>query len=150
MTSTTEETRSVRLRLISETQPPTLHEGEPTIFGLQDKQQAVDSGRRCRDGSVEYECVVKVRRGQGDRLRFSGPCVHGTAADPFLYLSWRRGTEPLEWIRRLKISLASITWEQAVAASAEDSLLEGRVAGTGAARVSLLGDGWTVRSRQTP
>lgn len=149
MTKGSEETHSIRLRLICLT-PPVSSEGEPTAFGLQDKHQTIDPGHRVADGAVEYECVVKVRRGQSDRPRFSGPCVHGTATDHFLYLSWRRETEPPEWIRRLKVSLSSITWEQVVAASTEEALLEATVTGTGAARVPLLGDGWAVGSRRSP
>ena len=139
------ETRSIRLRLICTQPPPSSYEGEPTSFGLQDKRQALDPGQRQSDGSIQYECVVKVRCTEAGVLRFSGPCVHGRGDDPFLYLSWRREAGDTSWIRRLKISLASITWEQVVAASAPDEgLLEGTVSGTGSARVPLLGGRWQV------
>ena len=142
LTDTVAETRSVQLRLICATPPPSLHEGEPAMFGLQDKQRSLDIGQGRPDGSVAYEFVVQAKL-QADLPRFSGQYTHGTAQDPFLYLSWRRGDVPGDWIKRLKISLAGITWDQIEAATG--GVIEGRVEGTGSARTPLLGDGWTVR-----
>src|SRR6185437_10889498 len=100
---------------------------------------------------VQYEIEVSVKRDSGtNALRFLGPLVHGMAALPFLYLSWRwTGPEPSPWIKRLKISLTSITWEQIDAASnGGGSLLEATVSGAGGGTVPLLGGGWTsVRPR---
>ena len=141
MSNTGDETRSVRLRLICTTPPPSLHEGEPAVFGLQDKRRSLDVGQGHPDGSVAYEFVVRARR-QADSVRFSGPYIHGTGQDPFLYLSWRRGDVPGAWIKRLKISLAGITWDQVEAAAG--GVIEGRVEGTGSARTPVLGEGWTV------
>ncbi len=143
MTSTASETRSFRLRLICTSPPPPLHEGESTVFGLQDKGQSLDVGHRRPDGSVAYECVVQVKQ-QADSLRFSGQSIHGTAQDPFLYLSWRREGGPRSWIKRLKISLAGITWGQVEAAAR--GVIEGTVEGAGSARTPLVGEGWTVRA----
>ena len=142
MTDTASETRSVRFRLICTTPPPPLHEGEPAVFGLQDKRRSLDVGQRRPDGSVAYEFVVRASR-QAGSVRFSGPYIHGTAQDPFLYLSWRRGDVPGDWIKRLKISLVGITWGRIEAAAG--GAIEGRVEGTGSARTPLLGEGWTVR-----
>lgn len=144
MTTGTDEPLSLRLRLICVAPP--LDAGEPAVFGLQDKQRALDPGQSRPDGSIAYECVVQVRRRQDGTLRFSGPHVHGPAGDPFLYLSLRRETEPAGWIRRLKVPLDGITWRHVLAATdAEGRVLEGRVEGTGSARTPLLGDGWEVR-----
>ncbi len=144
MAEISEERRSLRLRLICVTPPPRLHEGQPTIFGLQDKRQTLDPGQPQYDGSVAYECVLGVRHEERlGSLRFSGQYVHGNAGDPFLYLSWGPDSGAPPWIRRLKISLASITWDQVLAA--DGGLIEASTAGTGSARVPLLGEGWEVR-----
>ncbi len=117
-----------------------------TEFGLQDKQQVLHPGEAQPDGSVRYEIAVQARRTpQTNVPRFLGPVVHGTPTTPFLYLSLRR-TElgQASWIRRLKISLAAISWEQIAVASATPSgCLEASVDGTGSATVPLLGAGWT-------
>lgn len=141
--------RRVRLRIICVAPPAELHEGEPTIFGLQDKRRAIDAGTRRPDGSIEYECEVEVRRRETDGgLRFSGPCVHGPTNDQFLYLSLRREDGGGSWIKRLKVSLGDIARAQVVEAlDGEGGVVEGSVDGSGAARVPLLGEGWRVSRR---
>ncbi len=143
MADTASETRGVRLRLICTSPPPSLHEGDPATFGLQDKRRLLDVGQGRPDGSVAYELVAQARR-QADSVRFSGQHVHGTAQDPFLYLNWRRRDAPDGWIKRLKISLSGITWDQIEAATG--GVIESRVEGTGSAKTPLLGKGWTVRA----
>ncbi len=109
MTDTVDESCSVWLCLIRTTPLPSLCDSEPTVFGLQDKRRSPDVGQGRPDGSIAYEFPVQARR-QADSMRFSGQYIHGTAQDPFHYLSWRRGDVPDAWIKRLKVSLAGITW----------------------------------------
>jgi len=143
VSNTVGEAHSVRIRLICTTPPPSLCEGEPTVFGLQDKRQSLEVGQERPDGSVAYEFVVQAKQ-QTETLRFSGPYIHGTTQDPFLYLSWRREDGSSAWNKRLKISLAGITWAQVEAAAR--GVIAGTVEGTGSARTPLLGEGWTVRA----
>jgi hypothetical protein len=74
--------------------------------------------------------------------------VHGTAAVPFVYVSWRsQSAEPPHWLKRLKIPLASITWQQIEAADyARGDRLEATISGTGSGTVPILGGGWKVRA----
>ena len=152
MAPTSDETRMVCLRLICVTPPPSQHENRPTEFGLQDKKQVVHPGQAQADGSVHYEFEVQVKRNEAtDAPRFLGPYVHGTPAGPFLYLSWRH-TEPEQapWIRRLKVPLSAITWEQIeIAGRAADSHFETSISGLGSGTVSLLGDGWTLQASRS-
>jgi hypothetical protein len=148
MSSKPEETRVASLRLIC-LAPPAWPEEASVEFGLQDKQQVVHAGHRQDDDSIRYDLTVQVTRSrEAAALRFRGPYVHGTAAVPFLYLSWRR-KEPAgsPWLRRLKIVLASITWEQIEALDRlGGGVLEARVSGAGSATAPLLGGGWTPRA----
>jgi Family of unknown function (DUF5990) len=101
--------RSVQIRLISEAAPPKEYQNRPTEFGLPDKkQQQFDRGRIHPDGSVQFDLEVEVQRiGPTGTLRFRGPCVQGTPAEPFLYLAWNYADEP-KAIRRQKIPLYTI------------------------------------------
>jgi len=53
------------------------------------------------------------------------------------------------WLRRMKIRLGSITWQQIEQAVRDKDVLEIRVAGTGPSgpfgSVGLRGEGWTVK-----
>jgi hypothetical protein len=134
------------MRIICMKLPPEQYENAPAEFGLQDKEQRLVPGRVREDGSAQYEFNVTVKR-QKDRPNFLGPYVQGTPDARFVYLSMRRkGTAPSVWIRRLKIPLFSITWEQIEAAvRTEGGALVARVSGTGAGTVPLLDGGWTVK-----
>ncbi len=140
------ETRAVRLRLICVT-PPEMYEGAPSEFGLQDKEQVLHPGQAQSDGSIRYDFDVQVQRDrEATTPRFRGPYVHGTPAAPFLYLGWRRREAgQATWIRRLKIPLSSITWEQIEAVQGGDGgVLAASVSGTRSGTVPFLGTGWTV------
>ena len=148
MPNNPKDARVVRLRLDC-LDPPARHDDACVEFGLQDKHGALDPGQAQPDGAVRYELDLGV---SGDPstgpLRLRGPNVHGPATAPFLYLSLRRKdpdpASPASWIRRLKIPLASIGWDQIVAAGPPDrGVLEAVVAGTGSATVPLLNGAWT-------
>jgi hypothetical protein len=115
----------VRLRLIAEALPPEERDGRPTEFGLQDKKQAVHAGREQADGSAHFDCEVQARRNPiTGEARFSGPLVQGTAAEPFIYLSWKYADVPPDWLRRQKIRLDGITWKQIEEARRSSGILQ--------------------------
>src|SRR4051794_30308314 len=110
----------LRLQISCEAPPPSTYNGQPTEFGLQDKQQALHPGALLPDGALRFSCEVTVKphatTGAPD---FGGPFVHGPAGTRFLYLGWRPPGGV--WIRRFKISLERISWEQ-IAAGQIDGL----------------------------
>src|SRR3954469_25527388 len=105
---------SIRLQITCAAPPPATHAGEPTEFGLQDKQQTLHVGTLLPDGALLFACEVAVKQHAATGVPdFGGPFVHGPAGERFLYLGWR----PLggAWIKRFKIPLAPISWEQLAA-----------------------------------
>lgn len=144
MAQTTVGNQVVHLRLTCVTPPSHTDDSGRAEFGLQDRTHMIHRGHAHADGSVSYEIPVPVaRQGATNAVRFLGPYVHGTAAAPFLYLSVKRpqaGPEP--WIRRLKIPLTGLTWDQ-VDATPGLSVFAARVSGNGSGTVPLLDGGWT-------
>ncbi len=150
-----EETRIVRLRVICAPLPPLdFGGGEAIELGMQHGHEIVQ-GQADGVGSMRFEGEARVKRDPrtGDP-NFLGPIIHGPVGGRFLYLNWV-GTVDGERrdFKRMKVSLASITWEQIEAVSgSEAALLEAAVSGVGrdggpaCASVSLLGEGWIVRS----
>ena len=136
--------REVRLRVVCVEPPACEWEGVRTEFGLQDRQRALHHGQTLADGSLAYALTITAtQRREADGVRFSGSFVHGTAADPFLYLSLRAVEgEPTAWIRRLKVPLVALTWDRLVAA-AEGSEFNIRVSGARSGRAAVLGEGWS-------
>jgi hypothetical protein len=135
--------REVRLRVVCVEPPVCEWEGVRTEFGLQDRQRALHPGRARADGSLAYVLTITATQRPGaDGVRFSGPFVHGTAADPFLYLSLREvGGEPAAWIRRLKLPLVGLTWDR-LAAVADGNEFIIRVSGARSGRAVVLDKGW--------
>jgi hypothetical protein len=149
----------VRLRIISLCPPNPEQYG--AAFGLQDNsttaEWVLDSGRVQANGDVHFECECRVRRNpRTDAPNFLGPFVHGPTVQRFLYLSWRpkqwrpgQADVPCStWLRRMKVPLGSITWEQIDKAIRLDAVLEVTVPGTGrngAPFGSVQGCGWTVK-----
>ena len=145
MSNEPKDARLVRLCLVC-LEPPAGHEDVSLEFGLQDKHGALHPGQAQPDDAICYEFDVGVH---GDPAagapRLRGPHVHGPPSAPFLYLGLRsKGPDPAPWIRRLKIPLASIGWDDIAAAGPSDKgVLEAIVAGSGSATVPLLNGGWT-------
>jgi len=151
----------VRLRVICQRPPSPRQYGAE--FGLQDNSTTADwvlhAGLTQPNGDIHFECECRVRPHQSTGSpNFLGPFMHGTAAERFLYLSWR----PLNWrpaqsetagvyVRRIKVHLKSITWEQIDESVKKDGILEAVVPGTGrdggpsCASVPLFGGGWAIR-----
>src|SRR5438094_3490839 len=160
----TPEKRLIRLRVVCQRPPSPQRFGAE--FGLQDNSTTADwmihPGQPRSDGDIHFECECRVRPHQRTGTpNFLGSFVHGDAAERFLYLSWRPvGWRPGQgepscpgWLRRMKIHLRSISWEQIEDALKSSGVLEAIVPGTGrdggpsCASVPLVGGGWTVRSR---
>src|SRR5262249_35713407 len=99
------------------------------------------------DGSFRYEIEVTVNpQHETQEIRWRGSYVHGTPAAPFLYLSLkRRSSDPISWIRRLKVPLPRLAWEQIAAAQAT-SRFAASISGEGSGTVPLLGEGWTQQN----
>jgi Family of unknown function (DUF5990) len=152
----------IHLRIIC--QRPLQPERYGAEFGLQDNSTTADwmihPGRTRPNGDIQFECECRVRaHHRTGEPSFLGPFVHGGASQRFLYLSWRPiGWRPGQpdplcpaWLRRLKVHLSTITWEQIDKAAKTGGILEAVVLGTGrdggpsCASVPLLGGGWTVR-----
>lgn len=135
--------REVRLRVVCAEPPACEREGMRTEFGLQDRQRALHPGQARADGSLAYALTVTATQRPGaDGVRFSGPFVHGTSADPFLYLSLRTVEgEPTAWIRRLKVPLVGLTWDRLTAVADGNEFII-RVSGARSGRAAVLGEGW--------
>lgn len=117
-----------------------------TIFGMQMDANMVMPGTPQSDGALRWECAVTLRQAPDGTLRFRGPCVHGTAREPFLYLVLASADEPTHWIRRWKIDLLSIGWDDAEAVAArEGAALEATIVELRGTRPPLRDGGWTVR-----
>jgi hypothetical protein len=140
MAKTSEGERTVRVR-INYVNPP--HLADKTMeFGLQDKDRRLYPSAPQADGSLRFECDLRVRRAEDGKPNFLGTFPHGTPTDRFLYVTMKQ-QGAIQW--RSKIKLASITWAQVEQAS-EGGLLEASVERRGTASAPLLGAGWQVVS----
>ena len=154
----------IRLRVIC--QKPPQPEKYGAEFGLQDNSTTDDwlihAGQTRPNGDIHFECECRVRPRPGTGSpNFLGQFVHGPAAQRFLYLSWRPKDwrpgqpcpSPLVWVRRIKVHLSSITWEQIDKILLSGGILEAAVPGTGpgggpnCASVPLVGGGWKPRKK---
>jgi hypothetical protein len=72
--------------------------------GLQRGRDELEVGEPAGAGERRYDAELRVRRQEDGTVRYSGAFAHGTATDPFLYLSYRRSGEPT-WQRRTKVTL---------------------------------------------
>jgi hypothetical protein len=120
-------------------------EGEGA-FGLQDKHSDIHAGTPDQEGVLAFDCLLSVKGEDGiGQPDFAGNFVQGKPSARFLYLTLKGAGGAI--IKRLKIHLASITWEQVRAAQTPDSaFLEARVDGRRSGSVPLLDGGWVVRS----
>lgn len=145
--------RTVRLRVICAPMPPRTFGGRTEIELAIQYLKELCPGVEGADGSMRFECEARVRpNGKNGSPNFLGPWVHGPAEARHLYLNWL-GTEGDARVQfgRMKIHLASITWEQIEAVSrVPGGVLQATVSGVdgkgapACASVPLLGDGWTV------
>lgn len=146
--------RTVRLRVICAPMPPKTFGGRTEIELTMQYREDLRPGVECEDGSMQFECEVRVKRNpKTGSPNFLGPWVHGPSEARHLYLNWE-GAEDQVRVRfgRMKIHLASITWEQIEAVcQGSGGVLEATVSGVdrkgapACASVPLLGDGWIFR-----
>jgi Family of unknown function (DUF5990) len=146
--------RTVRLRVICAPMPPKTFGGRTEIELAMQYLKELCPGVEREDGSMQFECEVRVKGNlKNGNPNFLGPWVHGPSEARHLYLNWL-GTEGDERVQfgRMKIHLASITWEQIEAVSqTAGGVLEATVSGVNekgapaCASVPLLGEGWIVR-----
>jgi hypothetical protein len=144
MAKTSEKSQVVRLQLTCVTPPHQIFDTTEIVFGLQDRHEVLHPGQLQPDKSLLYEIdVAVIHRSETPEARWRGPYVHGTPATPFLYLSLRRlSPDPTSWIKRLKIPLPRLTWEQ-IEATQATPCFAASISGNGSGTVPLLGEGWT-------
>jgi Family of unknown function (DUF5990) len=104
-------TKSITLRIACRVMPETPASEGTLDVGIQDKAQAVHTGRMAKDGAFYFDCAVEARIDSVTKgLDFRGPIVHGTSQGRFLYLSWKRRTvSEAPWYWRVKIPLTGVT-----------------------------------------
>src|SRR5687768_3592343 len=103
---------------------------------------------------IEFSLALRVRENAKTAApNFLGEFAQGTAEQRFFYICVGRyaGQKNTEWARRVKIHLASITWQQirAVIADPRKALLASYEAtqpdgSPSCASVQLIGGGWRV------
>lgn len=161
--SDTRPEQRIILRVICQKPPPPQRYGAE--FGLQDNsttaEWVVHAGEAHPNGDIHFDCECRVRpHHRTGSPSFLGAFVHGDVSQRFLYLSWRpvgwRPNQPEPacpaWLRRIKVHLSSISWEQIENSWKIGGVLEAVVAGTGrdggpsCSSVPLVSGGWTVRS----
>lgn len=116
-------------------------------FGVQDKDKRLHPPMSMNGDVWVFECAVRVKQSEKTGMpNFLGEFAHGTADERFLYLSLRShdGADDA-WIKRIKVPLKMITWEQVMEAiQHEDSRLACTLDGATSGTVKLLGAGWQV------
>ena len=122
---------------------------EDIQFGLQDKDKRLLYGSTNTNDQRQYDFTLSVQQHSDETPNFTGAYAHGDRTNRFLYLTLM-GQRDDDWkiIKRIKIQLRSITWDQVQAVLDDASrLLEVTVSGKGTATVPLLGDGWVAKRR---
>jgi hypothetical protein len=119
--------QNLRIRLISESAPPKKHQDRPTAFGLKDKKRELHPGLERADGSVQFDVEVQIQVGP-EEIRFKGPFVLGTKADPYIGLIWNYTDDDPVTIRGQKIRLDHIPRKTIYAAtSGKPGILQAEV-----------------------
>jgi len=105
--------RPLRLHLTTSPPPLIACNGRPTVFGLQDRSGHLMPGTTSPEGRLSFTLDLEVSQDAATgKVRFHSPFIHAPAAGRFLYLSWRYTDGSREWVRRQKLPLASLTWDQ--------------------------------------
>ena len=148
MVKTTENSCIVRLQITCVTPPLVPPDTTGVNFGVQDRHEVISPGQLQPDGSLQFEIdVVVIHQPGTSEARWRGPYVHGKPSAPFLYLSLRRDSVHLTaWIRRLKVPLPRLSWDQ-VEATQVSPCFAASISGKGSGTVPLLGDGWTPQGQ---
>ena len=113
-------------------------------FGLQDKARVIVEGQPLPDGRLRFALTLKVQQNAEGRPNFTGPFAQGPVHARFFYLTQLDKAGQI--VRRMKVPLESITWDQVEAALADPTAyLMAEVEGSRSGTVPLLGAGWTVK-----
>jgi hypothetical protein len=114
-------------------------------FGLQDKAQQLHPPVKVHELVWEFQCQLRVSKSEKTGMpKFRGNFVQGTSDKPFLYLSLRE-RNGVAWIRRIKVPLHVITWEQVRALTqTKNGKFLASIDGTKSGTVELLSNGWQI------
>jgi hypothetical protein len=145
MAKTTENSRVVRLHITCVVPPLIPPDTTGVNFGVQDRHEVIFPGKLQPDGSLKFEIDgIVIQQPGTSEARWRGPYVHGKPAAPFVYLSLRRDSiQQTAWVRRLKVPLPRLIWDQIAAMQATPCFVAS-ISGKGSGTVPLLGDGWTL------
>lgn len=128
--------------------PPLGTDSDVFHFGLQDKNKQLLTGDKSATNTLMFECELDVKQHTDDTPNFTGSYTHGSRGERFLYLTLM--SPQSEIIRRIKIPLKTITWEQVQTVLEDNSaILQVTVGGQRSGTVPLLGDGWVIDSRSS-
>jgi hypothetical protein len=135
---------TLTLRLVCAKRPSEMCEGKPTVFGLQDKKRTLLPGELEANGALRFDFEANANAEGTDGVRLTGPYVHGSPADRYLYLGWRPLDGPDDaWIRRWKISLMGIS-RAIIDGLADGEGLMLRVGEAGRGKIWIDGENWTT------
>lgn len=138
-------TKRIAIRVIC-VDPSISEDTDTDRFGLQDKNRELLERDPTSRGDLVYDFELDVKQHTDNTPNFTGTYAHGNRAERFLYLTLitlRDGSWNI--VKRIKIPLKTITWEQVNAVLRDDSkTLQVKVSGQGAATVPLLDDGWII------
>lgn len=128
--------------------PPETPAGLQTmVFGLQDKDAELLAGYEIAPNRRGYPFSIEVEQHKDGSPNFTGRFAHGSHQDRFLYLTQKGLLADGGWhiIKRIKVTLKPITWEQVERVLRDErKQLEVVVSGQGAATVPLLSGGWVI------
>jgi hypothetical protein len=128
--------------------PPDTPAGFQAVnFGLQDKDHELLTGHEMASDRRCYPFSIEVEQHKDGSPNFTGIFAHGSHKDRFLYLTLKGLRDDGNWhiIKRIKITLKSITWGQVEKVLRdEQKQLTVMVSGQGSATVPLLDDGWVI------
>jgi TusA-related sulfurtransferase len=136
---------NITLRIICNN-PPSTHTASK--FGLQNKAQELVEGEPLAENRLQFTFEMTVQQKEG-KLNFTGQFAHGTLKERFVYLTLK-ALQADEWqiVRRAKIQLKTITWEQVETVLANPhAYLQAEVDARGTGTVPLLCEGWLVRTQ---
>lgn len=99
------------------------HNAPRGAFGLQNKNRDIINGVALDDGRLAFDFELTVKQKDNGQPNFTGQYAHGTVKERFVYLTTKVqvGVDTWEIVRRSKVHLKTITWEQVEAVLANPS-----------------------------
>jgi hypothetical protein len=113
----------LRIRLVYDGVGPVFWNGGPDAFGLQDKAAVLHPGTPGAGGAIVFDFTLQAKPAESGAVVLSGDFAHGPPSARFLYLGWRNVEG--HFAQRLKLSLATIGWEDVQQAFARQVPLAG-------------------------